>query len=91
MHHSTGDAMDKRLRFEAADLEVQAKMDEAGTLVIRIFKSDACVHQIAIDDAGSPLEHSWIADLFARQDRIALAALSHEADDYLMTLDVNQG
>ena len=83
--------MAKKLRFDAADVEVRAKIDEGGTLTVCIFKEGTCVYQIAVDDATRPMEHSWIADLFAREDRIALASLAYEADDYLNSLDIKQG
>lgn len=82
---------EQSLQFGGGDVEVRACMDDAGALKIRILKAGTCVHQIAVDDAAQPMEHSWIADLFAREDRIALGTLTSEAHDYLIGLDVNQG
>ena len=37
------------------------------------------------------MEHSWIANLFAREDTVALSELTSEAEDYISQLNINQG
>ena len=44
-----------------------------------------------IDDAIGRMAHSWIADLFAREDRTALSEIAGDADDYISKLNINQG
>lgn len=78
------------LRFAGADLEIQAKRD-GESVTINVLKSGACVHRLTIDDAFGRMEHGWIADLFAREDRVALADLAKDADDYIDELNINQG
>lgn len=78
------------LRFDAADMEVRAQFVN-GAMTIQVVKSGACVHKLTIDDAAAPMEHSWIADLFAREERIELSKLVRDADDYISDLNINQG
>lgn len=84
-------SVDKTMQFEATDLEIKASLDDNGAVTIKVLKAGTCVHQLLIDDAVAPMEHSWIADLFAREDRIALAGLSADAHEYLSGLDIAQG
>ncbi len=78
------------LSFDEADLEIRAKLVD-GAAVIRVMKSGACIHSVRIDDAVGPLEHSWIADLFAREERVSVSRLTREVDDYVGGLNINQG
>lgn len=78
------------LSFNDADLEIRAQLGQTA-LTIDIVKSGACVHRVTINDAIGPLEHGWIAALFAREDRVELGALVDEVDDYIDGLNVNQG
>jgi hypothetical protein len=78
------------LRFDGADLEIRARLG-GNAMTIDVLKSGACIHRVTIDDAAMPLEHSWIADLFAREHKIELGALAREVDDYVGSLNINQG
>lgn len=78
------------LRFDAADVEVRARM-AGSAMTIEIVKAGARVHQLTIGDAGAPMEYGWLADLFAREDYIELSALEHDVDDYVGGLNINQG
>lgn len=78
------------LRIDRADLEIQAVYD-ASVVTIEIMKSGVCVHRLIIDDAASPIEHRWLMDLFAREDRVDLASMARDADDYVIGLNINQG
>ncbi len=87
-HQNQNDA--QTLSFEGADLEIRAQLSEE-SITINVVKSGACVHSLTIDDAVGRMEHSWIADLFAREDRVALSDIARDAEDYISNLNINQG
>ena len=78
------------LRIDGTDLEIQARVCD-NTMVIQVLKSGTCVHSLTIDDAVGRLEHDWIADMFAREDRVALSDIAYQAADYVGGLNINQG
>lgn len=78
------------LRFGGTDLEIRAELN-SDSVTIDILKSGNCVHRLTVDDALGRMEHGWIADLFAREDRIALSQLTNEADEFVSNLNINQG
>ncbi|MGI9520755.1 MAG: hypothetical protein ACR2PG_03805 [Hyphomicrobiaceae bacterium] len=80
----------KAVNFDQADLEIRAQL-EGNSVTINILKSGSCVHRLTIEDAVGRMEHSWIADLFAREDRLTLTDLTREAEDYISELNINQG
>mgnify|MGYP001162055676 CR=1 FL=1 len=80
----------KSLSFDGADIEIRAQLGTK-SVTIDVMKSGACVHRLTINDAVGPIEHSWLANLFAREDRVELAALTREVDDYVGGLNINQG
>ena len=91
MHHqelSTNPA--NKLTFKGADLEIRAQLGQKD-VTIDVMKGGACVHRLTISDAVAPMEHSWLAELFAREDKVDLGAISRDADDYVSKLDINQG
>ena len=90
MQHTENRPSSQSLHFDLADLEIRARLDN-GAVTIEVVKSGARVHQLTIGDAVKPMHHAWIADLFAREDRIEIGALVREADDYITALDINQG
>jgi hypothetical protein len=90
MHQIATTDTPKSMRFDGADLEIRAQLGQK-SVTIDIMKSGACVHRLTINDAVGRLDNSWIADLFAREDRIELSAMQGEMDDYIGGLDVNQG
>lgn len=90
MEYSKANKTQKVMRFRSADIEIRAQQ-EGESVKIDIMKSGTCVHRVTIDDAFDAIENSWIADLFAREDRIALSQLSRDADDYVGGLNINQG
>ena len=81
---------DQSLRFDQADLEIRASLG-GDRVTIDVMKSGACVHRLTINDAVGRMEHSWIANLFAREDTVALSELTSEAEDYISQLNINQG
>jgi len=90
MHFVEANEAVKALRFSGSDFEIQAQQ-EGESVTINVMKSGACVHRLTIDDAFERLDHGWIADLFAREDRVKLSELSKDADDYIDELNINQG
>jgi len=78
------------LSFAAADIQIQAHMLDAA-LTIDIIKSGMRVHRVTLADAASRLEHGWLADLFAREHKVDLAAIAGEMNEYVENLDINQG
>jgi hypothetical protein len=78
------------LKFDAADIQIQAHMVDAA-LTIDIMKSGMRVHRVTLSDAASRLEHTWLAELFAREHKVDLAAIAGEMHDYVENLDINQG
>ena len=90
MGHMESQEAVKAVNFDQADLEIRAQL-EGNSVTINVLKSGSCVHRLTIDDAVGRMEHSWIADLFAREDRVALTDLASEAEDYISELNINQG
>jgi hypothetical protein len=83
-------SVDKSMSFDHADLEIKARLVD-NNVTIDVVKSGACVHRLTIADADAHLENSWIADLFAREDRIDLAGMNGEVEDYVRSLNISQG
>ncbi|MBU2533553.1 MAG: hypothetical protein KKB37_12485 [Alphaproteobacteria bacterium] len=82
--------LDKSLSFDEADLTIQARLND-NDVTIDIVKSGTCVHRLTIADAVGRMENSWIADLFAREDRLELNSIAGEVDEYVRTLNISQG
>ena len=80
----------KKMRFEGTDLEISAVLHNE-SVIIDVKKGGTCVHRLTVDDVMGRLEHGWIADMFAREDRVALSELASEAEDYVGGLNINQG
>lgn len=90
MHPGPGSHADQSLRFDTADIQIRAQLlDQA--LTIDIMKSGTRVHRVTLSDAAGPLEHGWLADLFAREHQVELGAIAREMHDYVEGLDINQG
>lgn len=79
-----------RLTINGADLEIRAQLGQKD-VTIDVMKGGACVHRLTISDATAPIEHGWLAELFAREDRVDLGAIARETDDYMSNLDIRQG
>ncbi len=90
MAHERPEAVDQALKFVGTDLEVRVALANA-SLTIEVMKSGACVHRVVLDHATDPIEHAWLAELFARDDHIPLDELAHQLDDYVGGLNPNQG
>ncbi len=80
----------KCIQFDGTDIEVCVRLKNAA-MRIDVMKSDVCVHSVIVDHAADPIEHSWLADLFAREDRVELRELANDVDEYLKSTNTNQG
>ena len=80
----------KCVQFDGTDIEVCVRLDNAA-MRIDVMKSDVCVHSVIVDHAADPIENSWLADLFAREDHVELRELANDVDEYLKSTNTNQG
>ena len=83
-------SIEKSVRLDGTDIEVWVRLEDT-TMTIDVKKSNVCVHTVIIDQASDPIENSWLADLFAREDRVELRDLAKEVDDYVLGSNTNQG
>jgi hypothetical protein len=90
MAHETIKSTDQVLKFAGTDLEVRVSLANA-SLTIDVIKSGACVHRVVLDHATDPIENAWLAELFAREERVPMDELAHQLDDYVAGLNPNQG
>ena len=90
MPHKGTEAVEQALNFAGTDLEIRASFANA-CLTISVLKSGSCVHRVILDHATDPIEHAWLAELFARDDRVPIGELAHEVVDYWGRLNTNQG
>ena len=90
MSNENTEAVQQALKFDGTDLEIRACLAKT-TLTIEVVKSGACVYRVVLDHATDPLEHAWLAELFARNERVPINELAHQVDDYLGSLNTNQG
>lgn len=90
LHQETVATPAAKLTLNGADLEIRAHLG-GKDVTIDVIKAGACVHRLTISDAVAPMEHSWLAELFAREHRVDLGAISRDAEDYVSNLDIRQG
>jgi len=79
-----------RLAVPGTDLEVTVSL-ENGDLTMALNKANTRVYRVVIEQATMPLENAWLADMFMRDERVRLAELSAEVDEYVGTLNIAQG
>lgn len=82
--------IEKCMQLEGTDIVVCVRLENA-SMKIEVKKSNTCVHTVIIDNAEDTLEHAWLIDLFAREDRVGLRELANEVDEYLIRTNTNQG
>ena len=82
--------IEKCIPLEGTDIQVCVRLENE-SMRIDVKKSNACVHTVIIDNAEDSLEHSWLANLFSREDRVAMRDLAQEMDEYLVSTNTNQG
>lgn len=90
LHENTQDHAAGKLTFKSADLEIWARLDQSDA-TIDVVKCGARVHRFIISGAVGRMEHNWIAELFAREDKVDLGAIVRDAEDYVSGLDIRQG
>ena len=78
------------MQLGGTDIVVCVRLENE-SMKIEVKKSDTCVHTVIIDNAEDSLEHAWLIDLFAREDRVGLRDLANDVDEYLLTTNTNQG
>ena len=85
-----GAADPRRVTFPGTDLEVIVSV-AAGDLAVNVTKSGKLVYRVVIEQATGPIDSAWIVDLFTRSDRVCLADLSADVEEYLESLNIAQG
>jgi len=78
------------VQLDGTDIEVCVQLKNA-SMRIDVKKSNVCVHTVFVDHVADPIEHSWLADLFAREDHVELRDLAKDVDEYLLSTNTNQG
>lgn len=84
--HETG----KTLKIDAVDIQIRAEL-VASELIIDVLKQGSRIHRVSVKDPGERLEHAWLAELFAQEQRVELHGLAGEMNDYVDGLDIRQG
>jgi hypothetical protein len=90
LHEKNLEATAGKLTFKSADVEIWARLGQRD-VTIDVVKSGACVHRLTINDAIGRMEHSWIAEMFAREDKVDLGDIVSDVEDYVSNLDIKQG
>lgn len=79
-----------RLDFPGTDLTVFVELNN-GELSMTVTKANKSVYRVVLEQATMPIENAWLADMFMRDDRVQLRALSADLEDYVETLNIAQG
>ena len=82
--------IERCVQLDGTDIEVCVRLKNA-SMRIDIKKSNVCVHTVFVDHAADPIENSWLADMFAREDHVELWDLAKDMDEYLLSTNTNQG
>lgn len=90
MTETAAKVIEQSIKLNGTDIEVVVRLENE-SMVIDVNKSGVCVHTVLIDHAADPLEHGWLADLFAREDHVELRDLAKDMDAYLISTNTNQG
>lgn len=80
----------KCIQLDGTDIEVCVRLENA-SMRIDVKKSNVCVHTVIVENAADSIEHSWLADLFAREDHVELRDLAKDVNEYLISTNTNQG
>ena len=79
-----------RFDFPGTDLTVLVELKGA-ELTITVNKANTIVYRVVLEQATSPIENAWLADMFMRNDRVQLGEISAEVEEYVETLNIAQG
>jgi hypothetical protein len=80
----------RRLDFPGTDLTVFVELN-GSELSLMVHKADRRVYRVVLEQATMPIENTWLADMFMRDDRVHLGKLSADVEDYVETLNIAQG
>lgn len=79
-----------RLAISGTDIVVQIELLN-DQLSMTVNKAEASVYRVVLEQATTPIEHVWLAEMFMRDDRVHLGKLSDDVADYVGTLSDAQG
>lgn len=80
----------RRLDFPGTDLTVFVELN-GSELSLAVNKADRRVYRVVLEQATMPIENTWLADMFMRDDRVHLGRLSADVEEYVETLNIAQG
>jgi hypothetical protein len=80
----------RRLDFPGTDLTVLVELN-GSELSLTVNKADRRVYRVVMEEATTPIENTWLADMFMRDDRVHLGKLSADVEEYVETLNIAQG
>jgi hypothetical protein len=80
----------RRLDFPGTDLTVLVELN-GSELSLTVNKADRRVYRLVMEEATMPIENTWLADMFMRDDRVHLGKLSADVAEYVETLNIAQG
>jgi hypothetical protein len=80
----------KRLDLPGTDLTVFVELNGC-ELSLTVNKADRRVYRVILEQATMPIENTWLADMFMRDDRVHLGKLSADVEEYVETLNIAQG
>ena len=80
----------RRFDFPGTDLAVMVELN-GSELSLTVNKADRRVYRVVLEQATMPIENTWLADMFMREDRVHLGKLSADVEEYVETLNIAQG
>ena len=80
----------RRLDFPGTDLTVSVEL-HGSQLSLTVNKADRRVYRVVLEEATMPIENTWLADMFMRDDRVHLGKLTADVEEYVETLNTAQG
>ena len=83
-------SVSRRLEFPGTALTVIVELN-GSELSLTVNKADRRVYRVVLEEATMPIENTWLADMFMRDDRVQLGKLCSDVDDYVETLNIAQG
>jgi hypothetical protein len=85
-----GRSVVKRLDLSGTDLTVFVELN-GSELSLTVNKAERRVYRVILEQATMPIENTWLADMFMRDDRVHLGKLSADVEEYVETLNIAQG
>jgi hypothetical protein len=80
----------RRVDFPGTDLTVLAELN-GSELSLTVNKAERRVYRVILEQATMPIENTWLADMFMRDDRVHLGKLLADVEEYVETLNIAQG